>query len=1097
MKRKCNSSLESGSTSNDTTGALYDVFLSFRGEDTRMTFTDTLYHALLNKGIRVFIDKKGIDVGDEIGPEIYQAIDDSKVCIPIFSTGYASSRWCLRELEHMMKRRKTYKLEVMPIFYDVDPSVVKLETGVYRDALTQRKRERGNETVKGWEEALKEVTKVKGWDAKNRGHGELTRQIAVEVLGKLNVSPVHLVNPLIGIDKSVDKVIDLLSVDSRDVRFIGICGIGGIGKTTLAKVVYKKLLARFQSCSFIHNIQQASESSSFGLLYVQRQLVHDILGDNSIEIPSIDEGQNMIEKRFNDKKVLIILDDVNDGRQLRALAAKRKWFGLGSRILVTTRDKNVLSVFENSLSYEVEELNSQESLELFSKHAFGSNNHFPPSDFLSLSEKATAKAGGLPLTIEVISSLLRGQGKTVWEETLKKMEKYPHKDVLKHLMLSYEALDCTQKKIFLDIASFLAGKNERDATYMWEDCNLFPAEGIHVLLSRSLVKIGENNELWMHDQLKDLGRSIVLNENQNNPGKRSRVWNHKEALDMITRKKGTETVEAICIDSDGISLASEEFKKMPDIRYLEMISGNLSGDFKGVFPELRWLSWKNCPSILQATHFFPKELLILDLSRSGITQHWNGWTQLKVATRLKVLNLSFCRGLATTPDLSAYLSLEILILEDCRNLVTIDKSIRLLTRLKHLNLKRCFHLQFLPAELGNLEALTELLISTGYGLLPTDLEVPLFTDYGLLREVPSSFGELRNLKCLAICGAFSLKRLPDSIGMLICLIELDVSNTGIVELPNTISKLECLKVLKVNGSHMQKLPEAIGKLENLEEIYGLNCKWLETIPNNIARLPFLKILKLTKTCMKDVPEFLQSLLTLCLTSQAPEKAPETSNLGSLRYLELSSMHFGSIYRGEGTYGPCCHLQLTRITSISSYLGYFRCLKELRLECGKLRHIRQLPSSLRKLKIVRCNSLEVFDLSNLENLLELELGGQNFNVQGLEGLTSLECLRVRHCKSSEFSGLERLENLRLLLIADCSSLQTLPNLSNFENLEDFKLLFCPKLVEIEGLDRLESLERFEITYCRSLRLPDLSHLKKLKIIWARESTKFREIFCSSN
>jgi len=83
------------------------------------------------------------------------------------------------------------------------------------------------------------------------------------------------------------------------------------------------------------------------------------------------------------------------------------------------------------------------------------------------------------------------------------------------------------------------------------------------------------------------------------------------------------------VDLDGISLTSKEFKKLPNIRYLEMRSGNLSGDFKDVFPELRWLSWKGCPSILQVTHFFPEELLILDLSRSILTTHWV-WTQLKV-----------------------------------------------------------------------------------------------------------------------------------------------------------------------------------------------------------------------------------------------------------------------------------------------------------------------------------------------------------------------------------------------------------------------------------------------------------------------------------
>ncbi|KAI6668240.1 hypothetical protein NL676_023818, partial [Syzygium grande] len=167
MERKRSSSLETGSKSHGLSGSEFDVFLSFRGPDTRSNFTDFLYLTLRDKGINVFIDKKGIDVGEEIGPEIFRAIDDSKIGIPIFSRDYASSRWCLRELEHMMNRRKTDGLQVMPIFYDVEPSVVKLETGAYRDALTQHKRELGAEAVQGWEKALKKVTKIKGWDTKN------------------------------------------------------------------------------------------------------------------------------------------------------------------------------------------------------------------------------------------------------------------------------------------------------------------------------------------------------------------------------------------------------------------------------------------------------------------------------------------------------------------------------------------------------------------------------------------------------------------------------------------------------------------------------------------------------------------------------------------------------------------------------------------------------------------------------------------------------------------------------------------------------------------------------------------------------------------
>ncbi|XP_039165101.1 disease resistance protein RPV1 [Eucalyptus grandis] len=608
------------------------------------------------------------------------------------------------------------------------------------------------------------------------------------------------------------------------------------------------------------------------------------------------------------------------------------------------------------------------------------------------------------------------------------MEYHPHRDVKEKLMLSYKALDHLQKQIFLDIACFLDGKDKSYSHYMWDNCGFFPDEGIDVLLLMSLVKIGERNELCMHDQLKDLGKSIVYEECCKDPKKGYRVWlNEEEGPDIVRQKKGTETVAAnywqYYARSQDFVLTSEDFIEMPNIRFLEMSGCSLSGDFEGLFSELRWLTWNFCPEEMQATNFCPKNLVILNLSNSKIDEHWGGWTQLKVATRLKVLDLSSCCYLKETPDLSAYLFLEILILSGCRNLLRIDRSISYLKRLKQLDLDGCHCLQVLPKELGALEALTEMFLD--FGQFPATIS-----------QVPSSIGTLVNLKRLAICRAPYLTKLPDSIGMLKCLVELDVLDTGIAKLPNTIINLKSLKALNVSGSCIQKLPEAIGMLEKLEEIYGMCCNWLETIPGDIVRLPFLKNLILTETHVGNVPKLPQSLICLHLSSRALEKAPDISNLVNLRSLELcftSSTSIGRDTKASASINQCiaavmmwnwstevarCKLELPSISSISSYLGCLCHIKELELiNCENLRQIGQLPSSLTKLKVDNCNLLEVVDLSNL---------------------------------------------------------------SDFKNLKDLGVWDCPKLVEIQGLDQLESLESLAIRRCNSwLCLPDLSNWKKLK------------------
>ncbi|KAI6681256.1 hypothetical protein NL676_035137, partial [Syzygium grande] len=143
----------------------YEVFLSFRGPDTRYGITDFLYHRLKEAGIRTFLDNEELRIGEEIGPDLLGAIEQSKISIPIFSKDYASSKWCLDELAHMVDCSKRKGQKIMPIFYHVEPYEVRHQTDRYHEALLklENKKRFDHATIQKWKNALGEVAELKGW----------------------------------------------------------------------------------------------------------------------------------------------------------------------------------------------------------------------------------------------------------------------------------------------------------------------------------------------------------------------------------------------------------------------------------------------------------------------------------------------------------------------------------------------------------------------------------------------------------------------------------------------------------------------------------------------------------------------------------------------------------------------------------------------------------------------------------------------------------------------------------------------------------------------------------------------------------------------
>ena len=170
MGMKMDSSSFPSSSSFSAARGKYDVFLSFRGEDTRYTLADLLYDAFNQKGINAFKDDEKLEKGKTISPELSRAIEESQFAVVIFSKNYASSTWCLDELAKIFHCEEHMGMKILPVFYDVEPSDVRKQMGTFAQAFIEHEKRfaKNIEKVKMWRAALTHVGNLVGWPLMNR-----------------------------------------------------------------------------------------------------------------------------------------------------------------------------------------------------------------------------------------------------------------------------------------------------------------------------------------------------------------------------------------------------------------------------------------------------------------------------------------------------------------------------------------------------------------------------------------------------------------------------------------------------------------------------------------------------------------------------------------------------------------------------------------------------------------------------------------------------------------------------------------------------------------------------------------------------------------
>nr|XP_043635448.1 disease resistance protein Roq1-like [Erigeron canadensis] len=934
---------------------LYDVFLSFRGEDVRKSFVDHLYKALNDKGIIIYKDDKRIVKGEEISDQLIAAIKNSKFHIIVFSKNYANSAWCLEELVQIMECQETGEQTAYPIFYDVQPTQVRNQSGpvgvafekhIKKEAvggwrnflkivacqdcsrLNTSAGEAGNGATRRWKHALTQASNLAGRELKHTADGHevpFIKKVVEDILQSPHFTNFSTDADLVGMAIRIQKLLSSLHVDSDDVRVIGIKGMGGGGKTTLARAVFDHISSRFEGKSFVENVRERSKVGS-SLHKLQKQILSSVFNDHSIFIEGVSDGKRLMKRMMPGRTALIVLDDVDHIEQLEALVGDSTCFKHRSRIIITTRDEQVLVGYgvQRDNIYDVDMLSDEEAINLLSRHAFKTES--PIQGFEDLSKRVVSYAAGLPLTIKLLGSFLCGRPQDEWKDTIKRLKTIPWHDTLKRLEISYDGLEEDHKQIFLHVACLLKGQKESEAIIMLESCGFHARIGLKVLEQKSLITVRDSKryvfgkEVTMHDHIEELGGNIVRRLCPDEPNKHMILWKKDEIEHILINESGTEAIWSIKLENTDLHAAKilQGLRKMRNLRFLYISESYTKYKFNeagGYLPNsLRHLDWEHYPFQHLPKIFQADNLVHLCMQQSNIYQLWEGGEK-KVFLKLKFLDLSLSN--MKTFDLEMTPNLEELVLPNCNKLVEVNMDVecphlkvlnlalcRALEKLnssnKCLNLQKvnldyCRNFKELPryVEFPKLESLyfsSSGVTNLNLGLTPNlkhlylkdcrdlvELHVPVHCPNLITLELggfkvneyfksdlASIFEKLESLKWLAL-WSIDIECLPYSICMLKHLTYLQIRYCShLKQLPEDFGRLRCLTTLDLKGcSSLQDIPTDIYKIESLVKLNLKGCKGLKKLSDDIGRLQCLETLTLGGcSSLQDIPNSICKLESL-------------------------------------------------------------------------------------------------------------------------------------------------------------------------------------------------------------------------------------------
>ncbi|KAH9289130.1 hypothetical protein KI387_033247, partial [Taxus chinensis] len=1119
----------------------YDVFINHRGPDVKHTLAMDLYHALSGMGLRPFLDSKELETGDFLPREITEAMRSAELHIAIFSEKYAESPWCLAELSFMLKT----DTPIVPVFYYVDPADVRWVNkgkGVFAPAFLQLE-EKGRytaEKLQEWKTALHEASFYCGHTITKKDDEQMVvKNVVYRVLKDMKKVPLEVAKHPMGLNETVEEFETIARQCHGNVQIVGIWGMGGSGKTTLAKELYNRECSSMQkrvAFSLIFEMLLQEEA----LHKKQKNLLKD-LGFEDASFDHVDQGKGFLARRLTSVSVLIVLDDVDHRDQLEALLPVKDSLASGSLIIVTTREREVLISCGISAIYKMRVLNPSHAKQLFCWHAFLQPS--PRSGFEQIVEKFLSSCQGLPLSLKVLGGQLYGRSQMdYWEAQLEKISRILPGDITQRLKISYDALDEEDKEMFLDTACFFIGEERSTAIVVWDGSKWNGLHGLERLVNKCLVELVDESDwsnlgweritlIRMHDHLRDLGREIA---NRQSP---YRLWSARQTIHI-------QPAEEICIrgiqsrdfDPDRFHPSSQgeiivntnkgSRSLNPFISGLKIFHG--SGDFlnqnvsKGSrelvclrcydFKEKNLPSWlysseslrileltdaRNLEILWEAATDAPSQLRELVLSEClNLKEFPRSMGRLK---HLKILEYSCYSGknfsMRSLPEEFCSLqSLRYLQLESCANLSSLPRRFGELTNLQHLNLYDCSNLSSLPSRFGDLTNLQHLDMGSCRKLrtLPVSFKQLTLLQYLNLEGCSELTIESENLDILenmtrlqyldfSKCG--NMEDLPrPCIENGASLKQLNLGGTRIREVPANICQLSKLEILILGSDSLTSLPTSIGNLSSLTTLEIISCELLTSLPTtlgNLCSLLRLEVMDCDK--LECLPDSLGSMCSLRELTVAGCNKLEClpDSLGCLNKLEDLKIVSSGVKTLPESFTRLVNLQSLKIESPISELSFGT-------GC-KLKKIYLRYTKLSKISISEycCPCLRTLEVCHNYGLMEVETLP-----------TALEVLEFVDCTMKMLKDIRSicgLVNLQTLKISKCADFNLILYVAELTSLKTFELGFYHKVEKIEGSEDLTSLEKLRICDCRELgTLPNFAELISLREIEVEGCLKVQKI-----